>query len=78
LTDVAALARHKLHSQEMRTIGLKAMNETATIVEIEARTRTCRPLASAEWIVDAVRAINRKLGPAKRGPKPSGSHYDAN
>ena len=51
-------------------IGLEAMDDTAPIAEIEARMRTGRPLASPEWIAEAERAINRKLAPAKPGPKP--------
>jgi putative transposase len=70
LTDVAALGRHVPNWQAMLAIGLEAMDETATIAEIEARTRTGRPLASPQWIAAAERDINRKLGPAKRGPKP--------
>ena len=31
--------------------------------------RTRRPLASPEWIADAEAAMDRKLGPARRGPK---------
>jgi hypothetical protein len=54
----------------MLAIGLEAMDEAATIVEIDGRIGTGRPLASPEWIADAEHAINRKLGPAKRGPKP--------
>ena len=54
----------------MLQIGLDAMDETAAIAEIEARLCTGRPLASPDWIVNAERAINRKLAPTKRGPKP--------
>jgi putative transposase len=61
----------------MLQIGLEAMDETA-ITEIEARLRTGRPRASPEWIASAERAINRKLGPAKRGPKPRETHRMGN
>jgi hypothetical protein len=46
------------------------MDDTAPIAEIDARMRTGRPLASSERIAKAERAINRKLAPAKSGPKP--------
>ena len=78
LTDVAALRRHVPNWRAMLAIGLEAMDETATIAEIEARSRTGRPLASPEWIADAERAINRKLSPAKRGPKPKDRHVACN
>lgn len=70
LTDVAALGQHVPNWRAMLEIGLEAMDETATIAEIEARTRTGRPLASPEWIAKAEADLRRKLGPAKRGPKP--------
>jgi putative transposase len=73
LTDVATLGQHVPNWHAMLEVGLEAMDETATIAEIEARTRTGRPLASPEWIAAAERTINRKLGPAKRGPKPRNS-----
>jgi putative transposase len=73
LTDVATLGQHVPNWRAMLEVGLEAMDETATIAEIEARTRTGRPLASPEWIAAAERNINRKLGPAKRGPKPRNS-----
>ena len=34
---------------------------------------TGRPLADPDWIADAEARMMRKLGPAKRGPKPKGS-----
>jgi putative transposase len=40
------------------------------VAAIEARLRTGRPLADPEWITAAEAAINRKLGPQRRGPKP--------
>ncbi len=60
----------------MLAIGLEAMDETASIAEIEALASTGRPLASAEWIAEAERTINRKLSPAKRGPRPVVSHFE--
>ena len=37
-----------------------------------------RPLASPEWIAEAERAMMRKLGPAKRGPRPRERAGDGN
>lgn len=70
LTDIAALGQHVPNWHAMMEIGLEAMDETATIAEIEARCRTGRPLASPEWIADAERMIGRTLAPAKPGRKP--------
>jgi hypothetical protein len=39
------------------------------VEQIEARARTGRPLASPERIAEAEAAMDRKLGPQKRGPK---------
>jgi putative transposase len=70
LTDIAAFGQHVPNWRAMLEIGLEAMDETATIAEIEARCRTGRPLASPEWIAEAERAIGRTLAPGKRGRKP--------
>jgi putative transposase len=78
LTDVAALGRHVSNWRAMLAIGLEAMDETATIAEIEARTRTGRPLASPEWIAKAEADMQRRLGPAKRGRKPKAERHDKN
>jgi hypothetical protein len=40
--------------------------------------RNITEIPSPEWIADAERAINRKPGPAKRGPKPRGGRVDGN
>ena len=40
---------------------------------IEARLRTGRPLAAAQWIAEAERALNRSMTPAKRGRKAKGA-----
>jgi putative transposase len=69
LTDDAALGRHVPNWRAMLAIGLEAMDETASIAEIESCIRTGRPLASPEWIAEAERSINRRLAQAKRGPK---------
>jgi putative transposase len=70
LTDIAALGQHVPNWRAMLEIGLEAMDEAAAIAEIEARTRARRPLASPDWIVKAEADMQRKLGPARRGPKP--------
>lgn len=74
LTDVAAMGGHLpnwramlLHGAEAGGVGAEG---EALAEAIEARLRTGRPLAAAEWIVQQERAIDRKLSPAKRGPKP--------
>ena len=78
LTDVAALGRHVRNWRALLRVGLEAMDDPATVAAIEARSRTGRPLASPEWIAEAEAAIDRKLGPQKRGPKPRGVGGDAN
>jgi putative transposase len=78
LTDVAALGRHVRNWRAFLRIGLEAMDDPATVEEIEARMRTGRPLASTEWIAEAEAAMDRKLGPQKRGPKPKGGRDEAN
>jgi putative transposase len=78
LTDVAALGRHVANWQALLEIGLEAMDDPAVIEVIEARTRTGRPLASPEWIAAAEAAMDRKLGPQKRGPKPARGKHATN
>lgn len=58
----------------MVKFGVKASDETASVAEIEARTRIGRPMASPERIAEAERAMLRKLCPAMRGPKPRDRH----
>jgi len=43
------------------------------LAAIQSRLRTGRPLADAEWITEAERAINRKMAPARRCPKLKGA-----
>jgi putative transposase len=69
LTDVGALGRHVRNWRALLRVGLEAMDDLASVEEIEARTRTGRPLAAPEWIADAEAAMDRKLAPQKRGPK---------
>ena len=70
LTDVVALGQHVACWRAMLHVGLEAGYSAETADAIEAQMRTGRPLASAEWIADAERTMNRKLGPERRGPKP--------
>jgi putative transposase len=70
LTDVKALGRHVRNWRALLRAGAEAMDDPATVEAIEARIRTGRPLASAEWIEEAEVAMDRKLGPQRRGPKP--------
>lgn len=72
LTDVTALGQHVANWPALLRMGLEAMDDPATVEAIEARIRTGRPLASPEWIAAAEAAMDRKLGPQKRGPKPKG------
>ena len=72
LTNVAKLGRHVRNWRALLRAGTSAADDMASAEEIEQRCRTGRPLASPEWIADAEEAMDRKLGPAKRGPKPKG------
>ena len=74
LTDVAALGRHVPNWRAMLRHGLEAGGAgaagEAVAKAIEARLRTGRPLAAAEWIAQQESATGRRMAPAKRGPKP--------
>jgi putative transposase len=70
LTDVAALGQHVRNWRALLRVGVEAADDLASVEEIEARTRTGRPLASPEWIAEAEAAMERTLAPQKRGPKP--------
>jgi putative transposase len=70
LTDVALLGQHVGNWRAMLKVGLEAMDDPSTVDDIEARSRTGRPLASPEWIAAAEAAMDRKLGLQRRGPKP--------
>jgi putative transposase len=65
--------QHVANWHAMLEIGLEAMDETASMAQIEARLRTGRPLASPRVDAQAERDIHRKLVPAKRRPKPRGA-----
>jgi putative transposase len=77
LTDVAALAAHVPNWQAMLRHGVEAGGvgeEGEAVVEaIEARLRTGRPLAADEWIARQEQTTDRRLRPAKRGPKAKAS-----
>lgn len=79
LTNVAALGQHVANWRALLRVGLEAVDVLANAETIEARIRTGRPLAMPEWIAEAEATIDRKLGPARRGPKPGkGANADAN
>ncbi len=74
LTDIAALAGIAPNWRAMLRRGLEAGDagaaDDAVAETIEARLRTGRPLAAEEWVRRQEASMGRKLGPAKRGPKP--------
>jgi putative transposase len=74
LTNVAALGAHVRNWKAMLRHGLEASDlgpaGEAVADAIEARIRTGRPLAAEAWIQDQEKALDRKLAPGKRGPKP--------
>jgi len=74
LTDLAVLEGAVKNWRGMLRHGLEAGGvdaEGERVAEmIEARLRTGRPLAAAEWIERQEARIGRPLRPAKRGPKP--------
>jgi putative transposase len=75
LTNIAALGQHVRNWRAFLELGAEAMDDPAAVEAIEARIRTGRPLASPEWIAAAEAAIERKLGPQKRGPKPGRNQW---
>ena len=82
LTDVPALAGHVPNWRAMRRRGFEAGGAgddgEAVAEAIEARLRTGRPLAAAEWIARHEEALGRALARRKPGPKPSGASDPAN
>lgn len=74
LTDIAALANIAPNWRAILRHGLEAGEAEAegeAVAEaIEARLRTGRPLAAAEWIARQEAAHERPMAPQKRGPKP--------
>ena len=74
LTDLAALEGAVKNWRGMLRHGLEAGGvdaEGERVAEtIEARLRTGRPLAAADWIERQEARVGRPLRPAKRGPKP--------
>ena len=75
LTDVAALGRHVRNWRALLRHGVEladAGGEAEAMAEtIEARLRTGRPLAAEQWIETQEEALDRRLAPQKRGPKPT-------
>lgn len=70
LTDVAALGRHVPHWRTMLGHGLEAGDvDEAEAAAMEARLRTGRPLAAAEWIEQQEAALARPLAPRRPGRK---------
>lgn len=77
LTDISALKAHVQNWTAMLRHGAE-LGEAGEQAErmadaIEARLRTGRPLAAAEWIAAQEAALARPLAPQKRGPKPKQS-----
>lgn len=70
LTDVAALGAHVRNWRRMLAEGLEAGDAAEDAAAIEARLRTGRPLAEAEWVAAAERKLARPLARGKPGPKP--------
>ena len=73
LTDVAALGQHVRNWRAMLRRGLAAgdlgVEGEAVAEAIEARLRTGRPLADADWIAEHEARLNRPLAPQKPGRK---------
>lgn len=73
LTDQDALAGAASNWSAMLRLGLEAgasgADGEAVSEAIEARLRTGRPLAAAEWIAHQEAATGRSMRPAKPGPK---------
>lgn len=73
LTDVAALSRHVRNWRALLRHGLAAgdlaPDGEAVAEAVEARLRTGRPLAEAEWIAEHEAALGRPLAPRKPGRK---------
>lgn len=73
LTDVAALTAHVPNWRAMlrhgAELGAARVEEEALAEAIEARLRTGRPMAAAEWVAAQEAALDRMLAPQRRGPK---------
>jgi putative transposase len=74
LTDVQELGRHVRNWRAMLRHGAELADADsaadARAEAIEARLRTGRPLAAAEWVARQEAMLARPLAPQKRGPKP--------
>jgi putative transposase len=64
IADWGAMLRHGWEA------GVLDADGQALADAIEARLRTGRPLAAAEWIAGIEKSSGRTLAPQKRGPKP--------
>lgn len=73
LTDVAALGKHVRNWRSFLKFGAETADTDESDATIEAHMRTGRPLAAPDWIAEMEEQMNRKLAPAKRGPKPKGA-----
>ena len=69
LTDVAALGRHVRNWRALLAHGLETGDLEAGEA-MEARLRTGRPLAGPDWIRTMEGRLDRRLTPARPGPKP--------
>ena len=73
LTEVGALGRHVRNWRAMLRHGLEAGDlgpkGEAVAEAIEARLRTGRPLAAAEWIAEQEQGLARPLAPRPAGRK---------
>jgi putative transposase len=82
LTDVAALGRPVRNWRARLRHGLEAGDTKAegeALAElIEARLRTGRPLAAADWIADQEAGLARPLAPQRPGPKPRARGFHKN
>jgi putative transposase len=76
LTEFSVLGQHVRNWRALLKLGLDAMDDLAKVDQIEARIRTGRPPASPEWIAEAEAAMDRTMGPQKRGPKAKGDGRD--
>lgn len=68
LTDVDALGAYVPNWRAMLALGLEA-GELPDSDTIEARLRTGRPLAAADWVEAMAERLQRRLSPEKPGPK---------
>ena len=74
LTDVTALTRHVRNWRALLRRGLAAGDPgpdgEAVAAGIEARLRTGRALADADWVAEQEQRLARQIAPQRPGPKP--------